>query len=84
MNIFLSSSTYAMTQDAIEQAVAIAEKQATLHADYVAKEKDATINYGEDINGEYITFRTSYCRSQGAAVCVVANNNADALGGYEM
>ena len=83
MNVFLSSSTYTMTQDAIEKAVAIAQKQVSLHADYVEAE-ECTINFGEDINGEYITFRTSYCRSQKAAVCVVANNAADALGGYEM
>lgn len=83
MNVFLSSSTYTMTQDAIEKAVAIAKKQAAMHADYVEQE-DCTINHGEDIDGEYISFRTSYCRSQKAAVCVVANNATDALGGYEM
>ena len=80
MNIFLSSCTSEMTQAAINEAVAIAKNQITLNADYVTEDKDATVGFGEDINGEYVTFRTSYCRSQKAPVCVVKNSNSG--GGY--
>lgn len=83
MNIFLSSCTSEMTQDSINEAIAYAKRQITLNADFVTYDKEAGVMSGYDsAEGDYITTRVSYCRTQQAPVCVVKNSNYG--GGYEM
>ena len=81
-NIFFSSCTSEMTQASIAEAATYAKRQIALNAEFVTYDKDAGVMSGYDsAEGDYITFRVSYCRAQGAPVCVVKNSNYG--GGYE-